>query len=65
MSMVAIFAPLINIYHRYLKKNRLLKFCYMPAASAASSNGIFAAATNSINQTSKAGSTHAIKESIA
>ncbi len=58
MSMVAIFAPLINIYHRYLKKSRLLKFCYMHAASAASSSGIFAAATNSINQTNKAGGTY-------
>ncbi len=41
---------------RYLKKSRLLKFCHMPAASAASSTGIFAAAANSINQTNKAGS---------
>jgi hypothetical protein len=29
--------------HRYLKKSRLLKFCYEPATSAASSKGIFAA----------------------
>ncbi len=32
-------------------------FCYVPATSAASSNGIFAAATNSSNQTNKAGGT--------
>ncbi len=43
--------------HRYIKKSRLLKFCYVPAASAASSKGIFAAATNSTNQTNKAGGT--------
>ncbi len=42
--------------HRYLKKNRLLKFCYVPATSAASSKGIFVEVTNSTNQTNKAGS---------
>ncbi len=30
-------------------------FCYVLATSAASSNGIFAATTNSTNQTNKAG----------
>jgi hypothetical protein len=48
---------IITHSHRYLKKSRLLKFCYVPATSAASSKGIFAAATNSINQTNKAVST--------
>ncbi len=43
-------------YHRYLKKSRLLKFCYVPATSAASSKGIFVAATISSNQTNKVGS---------
>jgi hypothetical protein len=43
--------------HRYLKISRLLKFCYVPATSAAFSRGIFAAATNSTNQTNKAGRT--------
>ncbi len=40
-----------------MKKSRLLKFCYMPAISAAVFKGIFAAATNSTNQTNKAGGT--------
>jgi hypothetical protein len=35
----------------------LLKFCYVPATSAASSKGIFAVATNITNQTNKAGGT--------
>jgi len=39
------------------KKSGLLKFCYVPATSASSSNGIFAAATNRVNQMNKAGST--------
>ncbi len=40
-----------------IKRNsRLLKFYYVPAISAASSKGIFAADTNSTNQTNKAGS---------
>jgi hypothetical protein len=47
------------VMHRYLKKTRLLKFSYVPDAKAASSNGIFAfhltAATNSTNETNKAG----------
>ncbi len=43
--------------HRYLKNSRLLKFCYVPATSAAFSKGIFVVATNSTNQTNKAGST--------
>jgi hypothetical protein len=43
--------------HRYLKKSRLLEFCYVPATCAASSKGIFVLATNSTNQTNKAGST--------
>jgi hypothetical protein len=41
--------------HRYLKKSRLLKFCYVPASSDASSKVTFAAAINSANQTSKEG----------
>jgi hypothetical protein len=41
--------------HRYLKKSRLLKFCYVRAISAASSEGIFVKATNRTNQTNKAG----------
>ncbi len=43
--------------HRYLKKSRLLKVCYVPATSTASSKGIFSAAAISTNQASKAGST--------
>jgi hypothetical protein len=43
------------IDHRYLKKSRLLKFCYVPAASAAFSKAILATATNSTNQKNKAG----------
>ncbi len=43
--------------HTYLKKSRLLKFVMCPASSAASSKGIFAAATNSAKQTNKAGGT--------
>ncbi len=42
--------------YTYLKKSRLLKFYYVPSTSSASSEGIFAAATNSTNQTNKAGS---------
>ncbi len=38
------------------KKSRLLKFCQVSAMSAANSKGIFVAATNSANQTNKAGS---------
>jgi hypothetical protein len=34
---------------------RLLKFCYVPVTHAASSKGILAVATNSTNQTNKAG----------
>jgi hypothetical protein len=43
---------MIGSDHRYLKKRRLLMFCYLPATGAASSNGIFVAATNNTNQTS-------------
>ncbi len=39
--------------HRYLNKRRLLKFCCMPATSAAFSKGIFVATTNSTNQKHK------------
>ncbi len=41
-----------NIFsqHRYLKKSRLLKFCYVPPTSVASSEGIFAAAAHSTKQ---------------
>jgi hypothetical protein len=43
-----------NIYKEY----RLLKFCYVPATSGTSSKAFFfAAATNSSNETNKAGST--------
>jgi hypothetical protein len=49
------------VMHRYLKKYRLFKFCYVPDTNAASSNSIFAfyltAATNSANETNKAGGT--------
>ncbi len=41
----------MGLDHRYLKKSRLLKFCHVPATSAAFSKDIFAAATNSTNQT--------------
>jgi hypothetical protein len=53
-------------HHRYVKKSRLLKFCYVPAISAASSKGIFAAITNSTKKTSEAGDglTGAINQSI-
>ncbi len=44
-------------HHRYLRKNRFIKFCYLPATSTASSKGIFVAATNSANETNKAGGT--------
>jgi hypothetical protein len=37
---------------RYLKKRRLLMFCYVPATITPSSKGSFVAATNSTNQTS-------------
>ncbi len=43
--------------HRYLKKSRLFRFCYVLTTCAASSPGIFVAATNSTNQTNKAGGT--------
>ncbi len=46
----------LSLVHRYLKKCRLLKFWYVPATSTAYSKGIFAAATNSTNQTNKEGS---------
>jgi hypothetical protein len=35
------------------KKSRLIKFYYVPATSACSSKGIFAAATNSTKQTNR------------
>ncbi len=38
------------------RKSRLLKFCCVPATSPAASTGIFVPATNSTNQTNKAGS---------
>jgi hypothetical protein len=41
----------------------MLKFCYVPATSTASCEGIFAAATNSTNQTNNAG-VHAINQPI-
>jgi hypothetical protein len=36
------------------RKSRWLEFCYLPATSACYFKGIFAAATNSTNQTNKA-----------
>ncbi len=39
------------------RESRLLKVCYVPATSAASSKGIFAPATNRNNHTCKAGGT--------
>ncbi len=47
---------MICLNHRYLNKSRLLKFCYVPATSAAFSKGIFVAATISTNKRNKAGS---------
>ncbi len=41
--------------HRYLKKSRLLNFCYVPATIATYSKGFFVVATNSTSQTNKAG----------
>jgi hypothetical protein len=49
-----IYLHAVNCKHKYLKKSRLLKFCYVPAISAAFSKGIFAAATNCTDQTTKA-----------
>jgi hypothetical protein len=46
-----------RLAHKYLKKSSLLKFCCVTSTNIASSKGIFAAATNSTNQTNKAGST--------
>ncbi len=43
--------------HRYLKKSRLIKFCFVLATSAAFSKDIFAPATNSTDQINKAGGT--------
>jgi hypothetical protein len=43
----------VNANHRYLI-NRLLKFCYVPATSA-TVLAFFASATNSPNETNKAG----------
>ncbi len=48
----------IHFGHRYPRKSRWLKFCYVHAISAWSPKGIFAAATNSSNWTNKAGCTH-------
>jgi hypothetical protein len=36
---------LMSMVNRYQKKSRLLKFCYVTAFSASSSEGIFVAAT--------------------
>jgi hypothetical protein len=47
----------VSTNHRYLKKSRLLKFCYVLATSTASSKGIFAGAFNSTHQTNMAGGT--------
>ncbi len=47
---------IIGLGHRYLKKSKLVKFCYELATTATSSKGIFATATNRTNQTNKAGS---------
>ncbi len=46
-----------RVEHSYLKKSRLLKFCYVAATSTASFKGIFAAATNITNKTNKADNT--------
>ncbi len=42
--------------HRYIKKSRLLKFCYAPITSVTFSKGIFAVATNCTDKTNTAGS---------
>jgi hypothetical protein len=47
----------LNENHRYLKKSRLLKFCYVAPIGIASSKSISAAPTNSTNHTNKAGCT--------
>jgi hypothetical protein len=46
----------IDALPKISEKSRLLKFCYVPATSAWSSEGIFAAATNSTNQANQASS---------
>ncbi len=47
----------MNLSHRYRKaKNRLLKFCYVPATNAAQNRLLFfAAAVYSTNEANKAG----------
>jgi hypothetical protein len=53
----------LHLIHRYLKKSRLLKFCYVPSTSLAFSKGKFVIATNSTNtQTSQVA--HATNRSI-
>ncbi len=47
----------LSVAHRYLKNSRLFNFSYVPATRTSSSKGIFAAVTNSTNQTNKAGGT--------
>jgi hypothetical protein len=49
------FVSSLDYWQRYQIKSRLLKFCYVPSASAASPKGIFVATTNSTNQTNKEG----------
>jgi hypothetical protein len=55
---------MVTPHHRYRKaKNRLLKFCYVPATSAAQNRLLFyffAAAVYSTNEANKAG----LKQSI-
>ncbi len=50
MSMSQLILLCLWSIHRYLKKSRLLKFCYVLASIDASSNGIFAAATKCANK---------------
>ncbi len=49
--------------NRYLKKSSLLKFCYVPAASAASSKGIFVGASNNTHKQMRQ-AVHAIYQTI-
>jgi hypothetical protein len=44
------------LVHRYIKNSRLLKFCHVPATSAAFAKDVFVVVNNSTNQTNKEGS---------
>jgi hypothetical protein len=57
ISVTENYAVKLDLNLRGLKKSRLVEFCYAPATTAASSKGIFAPATDSTDQTNKAGGT--------